>query len=120
MKIRIKVTDGIIKLLTMSSIGKETEDGVMIDNEYILGGHLLEDMALILGISDKAIPNTKEDADGMAFPDEIEKELLDLNKYIRENRRSLEFLIHQNICTGLKPGNYEANDYDMLFKLSED
>ena len=120
MKIRINVTDDIIKLVTMSTIGEETEDGVMITNEYSLGGHLLEDMALILGITDRAIPNTKEDADGMAFPDEIEKELVDLNNYIRENRRSFEFLIHQSILTGLKPGIYEANDYDMIFKPYED
>ena len=120
MKIKINVTDDIIKLLAMSSIGEETEDGVMIGNEYILGGHLLEDMAMILGITDKSIPNTKEDADGMAFPDEIEKELIELNDYIRDNRRSFEFLIHQFMFDGLKAGTYEANDYDMLFNKVED
>ena len=39
---------------------------------------ITEDMALILGLMDKAIPNTEDDPNGRAFEDEAESYMLEL------------------------------------------
>ena len=118
MKIELNLTEDMLKLISMLRIEDgDEDDSVTILSEYSIGSHLLEDMAIILGITDKALPNTKEDPDGMAFDDETESYLLRTHEYIKENIKYIEALIHQYVCNGkiLHPGKYVALDKDLIF-----
>ena len=48
----------------------------------MLQSTLLEDVSLILGLRDKAIPNTEFDANGRAFPEDVTKYMFDIYYYI--------------------------------------
>ena len=52
---------------------------------FNMGSHLLEDMAIILGLEDKAIKNTQFDAEGRAFDEKTEKYMLSLYDFFNEN-----------------------------------
>ena len=81
MRIILDLTEDMLKLISMLRIEDGDEDDtVTILSEYNIGSHLLEDMATILDIRDKAIPNSENDADGMAFDKETEEYLLKTDK----------------------------------------
>jgi transcription termination factor NusB len=119
MKIKLKITEDTLKLLSMLRIENDEEsDSVSILSEYRLGSHLLEDMAMILGKDKDAIDNTDDNPDGRTYPKEIEEYMLSLHKYIKENLYYFENLIQQYILNGkiLKPGTYQANSEDLIFE----
>lgn len=80
---------------------------------FSIGNHILESVAMILGYTDLAIPNTKDDADGMAFPQELEDKMMELVSFFKENLIDIERIIHQfSVNGGVTEGTYEAVDED--------
>lgn len=116
-KITLNLTEDHLKLATFFHLKNEEKD-VRINKFIMLSeqSHLLDDVSLILGLRDKMIPNTEEDADGMAFPDEIEKYMVDTYRYVSENLYWIETLIHQNILKGgVQPGTYVCDNRDKIW-----
>ena len=119
---RIVLTDDHIKLLRLIRF-EEGSSGLLnnkvyIDkvNPYMLPG-MLEDIAMVLGYKDKAIPGTEEDAEGAAFPDDVEKYLLSVHHYIVDNFVDIENLIHQFAFNGgLTPGTYKSLDTENIWE----
>lgn len=108
---RLTFTKDHIKLLKLLKFDyDEKEETLLMEkiNPYMLPGRL-EDLAMALGYQDKMIPGTEEDAEGAAFPDEVEDYLLEVHKYIIDNLHDIEVLIHQKAfekeCIG--PGTYK-------------
>ena len=110
---KITLTEDHLKLIPFLFIQEFDDDkiGVSTANTYCLGSHLLEDMAMILGLTDKAIPNTQDDADGTAYDDDTEKYMLSIHEYIVGHLADIEQLVHQFVVKGgLTPGTYKALD----------
>lgn len=113
---RIQLNEKHLILIKNLRIEQFEDNNVSIITEY-LGGHLLEDIAFLLGYIDKAIPNTKDDAEGRAFPNEIEEEMLALHEYIQDNLQSIEEIIHQFVFDGgVTVGTYEMNDETKMWQ----
>lgn len=95
--------------------------GYEIDLASIYGGDFLfEDMALILGLMDKAIPDTLEDADGPKFDFETENKMLELHTFILDNLDNIEEIVHQFILKGgVTPGTYKCKDYQHIWEKCE-
>ena len=114
---KITLTEDHIKLIPFFFVQEfgDNEIGVTKEQLFNLGSHLLEDMAMILGLSDKAINNTSYDADGRAFDDETEKYMLDLYNYIVDNLYYIELIIHQFVIKGgITAGMYKDLDNELL------
>lgn len=119
---RITLTEEHLKLIPFIFIQEDGDYNVLIDNEqmFCLGSQLFEDMSLILGLRDKAIPKTENDAEGMAFDDETEKYMLDIYKYMVSHMHDIETLIHQFVVKGgLSVGTYICNDNELLWSKEE-
>ena len=101
---------------------KDDWDGVSIPKNGMLTvkNSILDDTALILGYKDKAIKGTTEDAEGAAYPDDVEKYLLDTYNYVKDNLYYIETLLHQYVMEGVCPGNYKAKSYELIWKKCED
>lgn len=122
MVIELNLTKDHLKLIPFFFIQEFDDDNVGIDKNIMfnMGNHLLEDMAFILGLEDKAIKNTQFDADGRAFDEETEKYMLSLFNYINDNMYYIETLIHQFVVKGgLTEGTYKALDSDLIWKKNE-
>ena len=107
-KITLTLTEDHLKLITCFLI-ENKEESVCINKTKMLfeQSHLLDDVSMILGLRDKAIPHTEEDADGLAFPDDVEKYMIDTYNYVRNNLYNIETLLHQYIlCGGISVGTY--------------
>lgn len=115
---KITLTDEHIKLIRNLLIEDEDDYNIRISCFYkISGGKLLDDLSLILGFRDKAIKNSEEDSDGRAFPDDIEKYMLDLHKYVQENLMYIEEIVHDyGIVNGLTSGTYEKNKETLIWE----
>jgi hypothetical protein len=74
----------------------------------------------MLTMKDKAIDGTTEDAEGAAYPDDVEKYLLDTYNYVKDNLYNIETLIHQRVTEGVQPGEYTAKSYDLIWKKVEE
>lgn len=75
---------------------------------------LVDDMALILGMQDKAI--NKDVTNGRDFPQDVENYLRDVYMYVRENLYYIETLIHQfAICGGISEGVYECDTKELIW-----
>lgn len=109
--IRITLTSDHLKLIPF--IFLEEDDEVININKKVcltLQSHVLDDVSIILGLRDKAIPNTQDDEDGMAFPDEIEEYMLNTYHYMTDNLLSIEEIIHQFVTNGgISEGTYEKD-----------
>lgn len=119
MKKKITLTDDHIKLIPFLLL-EENDDDVVINKKVCLSmqSHVLDDVSLILGLRDKAIPNTSEDADGMAFPDEIEEYMLDVYRYVTSNLLLIEEIIHQFVTRGgITAGTYERDEQSLWTKI---
>lgn len=119
---KITLTEDHLKLIPMLYVQEFNDNEVGISNEQLfsLGNHLLEDMALILNLTDKSIPNTKYDADGMAFENEAEQYMLDLFNYLTENLFYIESLIHQFVCNGgLTVGTYKCKVEELIWEKED-
>ena len=78
MVIQLQLTKNHLKLIPFFFIQELDDDKIGVDKNIMfnMGSHLLEDMAIILGLEDKAIKNSQFDAEGRAFDDETEKYML--------------------------------------------
>ena len=119
MIITLNLTKDHLKLLSMLDINDE-DDNVLTINRKILmtqQSHLLDDVATVLGLKDKVIKGTEEDPDGGAYPDEIEKYMLDTYKYVSDNLYYIETLLHQFVLQGgISEGTFKTSDKDMIWK----
>lgn len=116
---RITLSSDHLKLIPFLFIQEDGDYNIMIDKEQIfcLGSQLFEDMSMILGLRDKMIPNTQNDADGMAFDDETESYMKGLYDYLVDNLYDIETLIHQFVVKGgLSVGTYVCKDNEMLWE----
>lgn len=121
MIIKLTLTEDHLKLVRMFNIVDYEED-VSIDKTAMLTvmSHILDDIALVLGLRDKAISGTEESADGAAYPDDVEKYMLDTYNYVRDNMYNIETLLHQFAVDGVKPGTYKCKDSDLIWEKVEE
>ena len=119
MVIKLTLTEDHLKLIPFFFIQEVNDDIVGVTKEplFFLGSHLLDDMAHILGLMDKAIPNSELDPNGRSFDDETEQYMLDIHKYLVDNLYYIELLIHQMaIKGGITPGTYRCLDSDFIWE----
>lgn len=119
MIIKLTFTEDHLKLIPFFYSQEIDDDIVGIDKNIMfnLGNHLLEDMATILGLSHKAIKNTKYDAEGCAFDEETEQYLMSIFNFFKENLYYIETLIHQYVIDGgITVGTYEALGNELIWK----
>jgi len=81
-----------------------------------------DQMAHIVGLSDKVIPGTEEDTDGPKYTQEVIEELRALDDFLVTNLQSIEDIIHQ-FCDrgGIKPNvKYISYDYEGIWHTEEE
>lgn len=118
MRITLNLTKDHLKLIPFILIKDDKDEVLEIDKEVMLSlqSTLLEDVSLILGLRDKAIPNTEFDANGRAFPNEIEEYMFNIYNYVKDNLYYIETLIHQFVINGgITEGVYECDDKELLW-----
>lgn len=122
MIIRIEVTEDLLKVIPIIYWQKNVEwdySEIIIRTDRIFNGagfHLLEDMAMALGIYDKKIKGTEDDPEGAAFNEEDTERMLTLHKYVVDNIQYIESLIHQYVTKGgLQVGTYKAKDNELIW-----
>lgn len=122
MILHLNLTEDHLKLVRFLNIEDDRDDVLTIDKKVMLTiqSHLLDDVAMILGLLDKAIEGTSEDVDGRAYPDDVEKYMMDTYKYVSENMYLIETLLHQRCMEGIEPGHYKCRDADMIWEKVED
>lgn len=88
------------------SLPQEGNDNLYgIDTLNLWGGtYIYEDMALILGMTDKIIEGTEEDPTGAKFDDETMEYFNELATFIIENLVDIESILHQFCTEGIKVG----------------
>ena len=123
MIIELNLTKDHLKLIPFFFIQEFDDDKVGVDKNIMfnIGSHLMEDMAMILGLEDKAIQSTKFDVDGRAFDDETEAYMLSLFNFFNDNFYFIETLIHQYaVQGGLTEGTYKAIDSELIWKKNDE
>ena len=119
---RIEVTEDMLKLIPIIYVQTKGDNELVIDRKHLfeVGSHLLEDMAMALGIIDRAVKGTEEDPEGRAFNNEDTEYMLGLHKYIVDNLYYIESLIHQYVVKGgLEVGTYKAKDNELIWSKEE-
>ena len=83
------------------------------DQWNLFGGtYVLEDIAMILGYFEQALPNSETLASGRRFPDELEDKMYSLYEYICDNLEDIMVLVFTYAGNGgIVPGTYEYVDY---------
>lgn len=122
MILHLNLTEDHLKLVRFFNIEDKDDDFLKVNKKVMLTmqSHILDDVAIILGLKHLAIKNTEEDADGAAYPDETEKYMLDTYKYVSDNIYNIETLLHQMVMKGIKPGHYKCDARDMIWTLEEE
>lgn len=118
MILHLNLTEDHLKLVRFFNIENNDDDFLKINKKVMLTmqTHILDDVAMILGLRDKAIKNTEEDADGAAYPDDVEKYMIDIYNYVSENMYLIETLLHQHVLDGIQPGEYTCKDNELVWK----
>lgn len=120
---KIEVTEDLLRVIPIifvqQKIGKTTDEKtIYVDTTHVfsIGMHLLEDMAMALGIYDRAIKGTEDDPEGKAFNEEDTNYMLSLHKYVVDNLYYIETLIHQFVVKGgLEVGEYYCKDNELIW-----
>ena len=122
MIIHLNLNEDHLKLVRMIRIIDEKDECLERPKEGYLTStsHLLDDVAMVLGLRDKVIKGTEEDADGGAYPDDVEKRMLDAYNYVKDNLFYIESLLHQMCMEGVKVGKYKAHDRDLIWEKEDD
>ena len=122
MILHLDLTEDHLKLIRFLNVEDKDDDFLKINKKTMLTmqTHILDDVAMILGLRDKAIANTEEDADGAAYPDDVEKYMLDTYNYVSNNLFLIETLLHQMVMEGVKPGSYKTKDTNDMGKKSHE
>ena len=120
--LHLNLTEDHLKLVRFLNIEDKDDDVLTINKKVMLTmqTHILDDVAMILGLKDKAIKGTEEDADGGAYPDDVEKYMLDTYNYVSENLYLIESLLHQRILEGVQQGHYKCRDNDMIWEKCDE
>ena len=122
-RIYVNLTEDHLKLIRNLNVQALTDETVGIVKDNLYGGtYRYEQMALILGLTDKAVPGTEEDMEtGTLYEKEAQLYMLELDKYIRENLLNIEEILHQ-FCLkgGLTVGKYVCKDYQHIWHRVED
>lgn len=120
MILKLKLTEDHLKLVSFLKIHDEGDYVRINKNAALMSAtHILDDVSLILGLRDKAVSGTEEDADGIAFPDDVEKYMVDTYNYVVDNIYLIETLLHQSVINGIKPGEYKCKDNEMIWSPVE-
>ena len=122
MILHLNLTEDHLKLVRFLNVEDKDDDFLKINKKIMLTmqTHILDDIAMILGLRDKAIKGTEEDADGAAYPDDVEKYMLDTYHYVSDNLYLIETLLHQHVFDGVKPTHYRAKDSDLVWEEVKD
>ena len=117
MVLHLDLTEDHLKLVKFLEV-MDNGDAVEIPKNGMLTmkNSILDDTALILGYKDKAIKGTEEDPEGTAYPDDVEKYLVDTYNYVKDNLYNIETLLHQFATEPITPGRYAAKSYDLIWK----
>lgn len=122
-RIYVNLTEDHLKLIRNLNVQALTDETVGIVKDNLYGGtYKYEQMALILGLTDKAVPGTEEDMEtGTLYEKEAQLYMLELDKYINENLLNIEEILHQ-FCLkgGLTVGKYVCKDYQHIWHRVED
>lgn len=115
---RITLTEDHIKLISLLRFEEDEKNETLVIDKfdpYMLSGRL-EDLAMALGMIDKMIPGTEDDAEGGAFPDDIEAYILRVHHYIIDHLYDIEVLVHQLAFRGgITPGTYKCIDNEEIW-----
>lgn len=116
--VHLNLNEDHIKLVAFLDIDNDDDRYLRIDRKVMLSlqSHLLDDVAMVLGLGGMAIEGTENDEDGRAYPDDVEKRMLDAYQYVSENLYYIESLLHQRCFEGIQPGKYSARESDMIWK----
>ena len=122
MILHLNLTEDHLKLVRFLNVEDKDDDFLKINKKVMLTmqTHILDDIAMILGLRDKAIKGTEEDADGAAYPDDVEKYMLNTYHYVSDNLYLIETLLHQHVFDGVKPTHYRAKDSDLGWEEVKD
>ena len=122
-RIYVNLTEDHLKLIRNLNVQALTGETVGIAKDNLYGGtYKYEQMALILGLTDKAVPGTEEDMEnGTLYEKEAQLYMVELDKYINENLLNIEEILHQ-FCLkgGLTAGKYVCKDYQHIWHRVED
>ena len=122
-RIYVNLTEDHLKLIRNLNVQALTDETVGIAKDNLYGGtYKYEQMALILGLTDKAVPGTEEDMEtGTLYEKEAQLYMMELDKYINENLLNIEEILHQ-FCLkgGLTVGKYVCKDYQHIWHRVED
>lgn len=121
-RIYVNLTEDHLKLIRNLNVQALTDETVGIAKDNLYGGtYKYEQMALILGLTDKAVPGTEEDMEnGTLYKKEAQLYMAELDKYINENLLNIEEILHQ-FCLkgGLTVGKYVCKDYQHIWHRVE-
>jgi hypothetical protein len=122
MILHLNLTEDHLKLVRFLNVEDKDDYFLKINKKVMLTmqTHILDDVAMILGLRDKAIKGTEEDADGAAYPDDVEKYMLDTYHYVSDNLYLIESLLHQKVFEGIKAGHYKAKDSNLIWEYVEE
>jgi hypothetical protein len=118
---KITLTEEHLKIIPNFFIQDEESRGaknVFIDRDHLtnLGWSMIEDLSILLGLYDKSIEATRNDAEGAAFPDDVEQHILEVYAYIDKNLYDIENIIHQFVVNGgITPGTYKRKDNESVW-----
>ena len=118
---RIEVTEDLLKVIPIIFLQEKNgfdNKTITIDTSHIfsIGFGLMEDMAMALGIYDRAIKGTEDDPEGKAFSEEDTEYMLSLHRYVVDNIYYIESLIHQYVVKGgLEKGVYKCKDNELIW-----
>lgn len=117
MKLKVEFDEEKIALIRALRFQKFNDNQYGIDNyEPFMGSMLFEDMALILGYTDKVIPGTEENFDGPRYQPEVEELFFQLSEWLNCNLIFIEEILHQNCDCGIKVGTYTCQDYKRIWE----
>ena len=122
-RIYVNLTEDHLKLIRNLNVQALTDETVGIAKDNLYGGtYKYEQMALILGLTDKAVPGTEEDMEnGTLYEKEAQLYMVELDKYINENLLNIEEILHQFCLKGeLTVGKYVCKDYQHIWHRVED
>ena len=108
-----------LKLIPFLFVQEDDNEDIKIEKNHLfnIGSHLLEDISIVLGLQDKSIKGTENDAEGRAFDDETEKYMLDVYNYLKDNIYYIETLIHQYVIDGgITEGTYRCLDNELIWE----
>ena len=119
---RVNISEDILKLIPLFYLQQEGDNKIVLDKTHMfcLGNHLLEDMALALGLQDECIKGTENDPEGRAFSEEATERMLSLHQYLKDNFLEIESSIHQfAVKGGVTEGQYVCKDYELIWHKAD-